>query len=187
MQAEMGDPPESVRERLAEKYGLGDYDVDVLINQGRAVVDYYTDLADACGDAKLAANWVQQDVLRELKERQWSVADYPVAPPALAELLAKVQAKELDTSRGREVLAEMVAGGRSAEQAIAKLGFTAVDEGELVALCRELLEAHPKIVEDLKNGVHKAAGRLIGEAKKRNANINPGQLRELCIELAQSM
>lgn len=188
VRATMGDAPEVVRERLASQYGLGEYDVDVLINQGRDVVDYYTDLADACGDAKAASNWVQQDVLRELKERRLTIAEYPVAPARLAELLAIVKRGELDVSRGREVLAKMVdSGGSAPADAMQALGFSAVDESELVALCRELLEANPKIVADLKNGVQKAAGALIGQAKKKNPNINPGRLREICLELAQSM
>ncbi len=42
----------------------------MLVNQGRGLVDYYVELAGLCGDGKLASNWVQQDVLRTLNERQ---------------------------------------------------------------------------------------------------------------------
>ncbi len=60
-------------------------------------------------------------------------------------------------------------------------------EEELIELCRELLAANPKIVTDIKEGRGKAAGALIGQAKKKNPNVNPGRLMEICLELAQGM
>ena len=64
---------------------------------------------------------------------------------------------------------------------------SAVDESELIELCRTLLTENPKIVADLKEGKQKAAGALIGQAKKQNPNVNPGRFRELCLELAATM
>ena len=86
---------------------------DVLVNQGRALVDYYVELADACGDGKAAANWVQQDVLRTLNER----ADRhrrasPCRPTRWPSCSARSPSGQLTTSRGREVLAEMIASGK---------------------------------------------------------------------------
>jgi aspartyl-tRNA(Asn)/glutamyl-tRNA(Gln) amidotransferase subunit B len=63
-------------------------------------------------------------------------------------------------------------------------GIEQVDDEALVALCRELLAANPKIVADLRAGKPQAAGNLIGQAKKKNPNVNPARFRELCIELA---
>jgi aspartyl-tRNA(Asn)/glutamyl-tRNA(Gln) amidotransferase subunit B len=62
-------------------------------------------------------------------------------------------------------------------------GIEKVDESELVALCQELLAANPKIVDDIKSGRQQAAGNLIGQAKKKNPNVNPGRLREIVLEL----
>jgi len=39
----------------------------------------------------------------------------------------------------------------------------------------------------VKAGKTKAAGSLIGQAKKRNPNVNPGRVREICIELISAM
>ena len=168
-------------------YGITPYDADVLVNQGRAVVDYYVELADRSGDGKMAANWVQQDVLRTLNERQITIDAFAVSAPSLAELLGKVQAGRLTTSRGREVLAEMLASGTSVEAAMKAMGIEEVDQSDLETLCRELLAANPKIVQDVKEGRIKAAASLIGQAKKRNPNVNPGQVRDLCLQLIEKM
>ncbi|MGZ5977117.1 MAG: Asp-tRNA(Asn)/Glu-tRNA(Gln) amidotransferase subunit GatB, partial [Isosphaeraceae bacterium] len=53
------------------------------------------------------------------------------------------------------------------------MGITAVDESELENLCRELLAANPKVVAEVREGKPKGLGQLIGQAKKKNPNVNP--------------
>ena len=187
IRATLGELPAALRTRLETTYGITPYDSDVIVNQGRAVVDYYLELAERLGDGKLAGNWVQQDVLRTLKEQEIGIERFPVSASNLANLIQKVRAGQLETSRGRQVLVEMIASGKTADETMAVMGIAAVDESELVSLCRELLAANPKIVADLKNGVAKAAGSLIGQAKKKNPNVNPNRFREICLELVQDL
>ena len=183
VRASLGELPAQLRARLESIYGLTPYDSDVLVNQGRPLVDYYVELAQRCGDGKAASNWVQQDVLRTLNEKQIPIDQYPVRAEQLAELIGTVLAGKLETSRGREVLAEMVASSRSVAEAMAALGIAEVDESELVQLCEELLAANPKVVAEVKEGKPKGLGALIGQAKKRNPNVNATRVRELCLEL----
>ncbi len=186
VRTQLGELPAALRQRLQTTFGISAYDADVLVNQGRDVVDYYLDLAARTGDGKLAANWVTQSVLRTLNERQLTIADYPVSADRLAELLGKVQAGELDTSRGRQVLEDMLASGRSAEAAMRQLGIVKVDESELEALCRELVAANPKAVADIRAGNAKAAAAFIGQAKKRNPNVDPRRVQEICLRLVRA-
>ncbi|MBN2021364.1 MAG: Asp-tRNA(Asn)/Glu-tRNA(Gln) amidotransferase subunit GatB [Pirellulales bacterium] len=185
--AELGELPSALRMRLQQTFGITPYDADVLVGQGRGVVDYFVKVADGAGDGKAAANWVQQDVLRTLNERQIAIEAFPVAAESLAELLARVAAGQFTTSRGREVLAHMMETGQSLEKATVALGIQQVAPSELEALCRELLDANPRIVEDLKEGRLKAVGALVGQAKRRNPNVNPGQVQETCLRLVQKL
>ncbi|MCE9545690.1 MAG: Asp-tRNA(Asn)/Glu-tRNA(Gln) amidotransferase subunit GatB [Planctomycetia bacterium] len=180
-----GERPAALRSRLEQSYGITPYDSDVLVSQGRDLVQYYLAAADACGDGKLASNWLQQDVLRSLNERGGTIGDFPVGPTALADLLSRVKRNELDTNRARQVFQKMLTEGITAAAAVEALGIKQVDESELIALCRELLAANPKVAEDIRGGNDKAAGALVGQAKKRNPNANPGRVRELCVELAK--
>jgi aspartyl-tRNA(Asn)/glutamyl-tRNA(Gln) amidotransferase subunit B len=186
VRSQLGELPAALRQRMQATYGISAYDADVLVNQGRELVDYYLDLASRTGDGKLAANWVTQGVLRTLNERQVTINDYPVSASRLAELLAKVQAGDVDTSRGREVLEDMLASGRSAADAMAHMGIAKVDESALEALCRELVAANPKAVADIRAGNTKAAAVFIGQAKRRNPNVDPRKVQEICLRLAQT-
>ncbi len=187
VRASLGELPAALRCRLETTYGITPYDSDVLVNQGRALVDYYIELAEILADGKLAANWVQQDVLRTLNEQQIAVAQFPLRPRPLAELIDTVRKGRLTTSRAREVFAEMLAGGKSLDETMLAMGIAAVDESALENLCRELLAANPKVVAEVKEGKPKGLGQLIGQAKKRNPNVNPNRFRELCEELIKRL
>ncbi len=66
------------------------------------------------------------------------------------------------------------------------MGIEQVDDHQLKALCQELLEANPQTIEDVRAGKMKAVGALIGQAKKKNPNVNPNQVRELCLEIIKN-
>lgn len=187
VKSSLGELPAQMRTRLEEKYGIKPYDSDVLVSAGQGLVDYYVELAELVGDGKLASNWVQQDVMRTLNEQKVEPAAFAMRPKQLGELLTAIQKGEIDTSRAREVFLEMVASGKSAAEVMKAQGIEQVDESQLIALCQELIAANPKIVADIQGGKPQAAGNLIGQAKKKNPNINPGRFRELIVELVGKM
>ena len=93
--------------------------------------------------------------------------------------------RDSDTRRARQVLAEMLGSGGSAAEAMKALGIAEVDDSELERLCRDLIEANPKIVAEVRAGKVKAAGALIGQAKQKNPNVNPARVRALCLAMIE--
>lgn len=194
----LGELPATLRGRLESSYGLPAYDADVLVNQGRALVDYYLAVADACGDGKAASNWVTQDVLRVLKERDWTlkqlISERGITAGWLADLIRKTQSGEIPRSQAKQVFDAKVRTvevnvtldikiSDSVEVVAQKLGITKVDDSELTTLCLNLLTANPKIVADVRAGNSKAIGSLIGQAKKENPSVDPNRVREVCLKL----
>jgi aspartyl-tRNA(Asn)/glutamyl-tRNA(Gln) amidotransferase subunit B len=187
IRAGLGELPAALRQRLEATCGLDPYDSDVIVNQGRRFVDYYLELAAAGGDGKRASNWVQQDVLRVLNERGVTIEAFPVPAAALAELLRALSSGDLDSSRAKDAFQQMLDRGVTAAQAMQALGIEKVDQSALVDLCRQLLSENPSIVADVKAGKEKAVGALIGQAKRRNPNAQPNQVRDLCLQLIRQM
>ena len=184
---QLGELPAAIRERLEQQYSISAYTADVIVNQGRLLVDYFEELAGLSGNAVLAGNWIQQDILRMLKEEEMTISQFAVSAVSLAELLTLVDTGQLDHSRGREVLQAMVESGEGVEQAIASLGIEQVDEEALDALCQQLVEESPAVVKDVQAGKQQAVGALVGKARKLNPNVNPGRIREICLELISRM
>ena len=187
VRASLGELPAALRARLEQDYALKPYDAGVLVNQGPATVTYYVTLADTLGDAKLASNWMQQDVSRWLNDNEATIEKFPIEAPRLAALLGKVKRGELETTRARDVFGALLASPKPVDEVMSDLGIAAVDESATIELCRELLAANPKVVADVKSGNDKALGSLVGQAKKKNPNVHPGQVREICLKLIQDM
>jgi aspartyl-tRNA(Asn)/glutamyl-tRNA(Gln) amidotransferase subunit B len=175
--------PQAIRETLQAVHGLAPYDAGVLVNQGRDVVDFFLAAAGVAADAKGVANWVTQDVLRVLKEEGLPISEFPIPAEHLGQMVALVRKGELPGPRSHEVFDLMRTERLSPEAAMEQLGIEEVDSAEIEQLCRELLQANPKTVADLKSGKQQAIGALIGQAKKRNPNIDPSQFREVCLQL----
>lgn len=187
VRGELGELPADIRERLEREYQLPAYDSDVIVNQERAFVDYYLAVADACGDGKQAANWATQEVLRLMNERELAIQGFPVPASALAELLAAIKKGDVPGPRAKEVFACMFDTGCVVGQALERLGIAAVSGDEIEALCRAILADNPRVVADVKAGKTQAAASLIGQAKKRNPNVNPSDVRETCLKLIAGM
>ncbi|MDA1041228.1 MAG: Asp-tRNA(Asn)/Glu-tRNA(Gln) amidotransferase subunit GatB [Planctomycetota bacterium] len=187
VRAAMGEPPAVLRTTLEETWKISAYDADVLVNQGRDLVAYFEELATLVGEGKVASNWMQQDVLRTLNERGGTIGEFPVQPAAVADIISRIAKGDFDTSRGREIFAEVLASGRSVEDVVAAMGIAAVSDDDLITLCQELIAANPKIVADVQGGKEQAAAGLIGQAKKKNPNVNPGKVRQTCLDLIRQL
>ncbi len=180
------DLPAELRIRLVNQYAIPAADAHVIVNQGRSLVDYFIAVAESSGDGKQASNWIQRDVLRHLKESEFTIDNFPVSALALAELIKLVQQDSLDSSRSTDVFECMVADSCSPQQAIKTLGIEKIDGQQLEQLCRELIAANPRVVADVRKGNQKAVGALIGQAKKRSPNANPNLVRQTCLALIAS-
>jgi aspartyl-tRNA(Asn)/glutamyl-tRNA(Gln) amidotransferase subunit B len=172
VRASIGELPAKRRKRFETEYGLSAYDANVLVEQGQDVADYYDAVARSTGEYKVASNWVQQDVLRTIKEKKLSVAEFPVGPEKLADLINRVKGGELNTNQGREVLGKMIETGGSADAIIEAGGYKMVsDRGAIAAAVEAALAANPKAVEDLKGGKKKpeaVKGFLRGQVMKQS-------------------
>ena len=101
--------PAARRHRFQTEHRLSPYDASVIVAQGQSFADYFERVAAACGDAKQAANWVTQDVLREMKERKLPIEEFPIGPDVLASILSKISRRQITTNSGRTVFNEIMA------------------------------------------------------------------------------
>lgn len=179
----LGELPAVTRARLQNQYGLKLYDADVIVNQGPAMIDYFEQVAEHSGDPKKASSWVMQEVMRTVKDRNLDVATFPVPPERLGKLIHEIVDGKLDNTRARDVFEHLLEHDSSVETALAALGIESVDDHALLDLCRDLLEANPQVVEDVKAGKLQAVGALIGKARAKNPNANPQAVRQTLLDL----
>ncbi|HVJ87117.1 MAG TPA: Asp-tRNA(Asn)/Glu-tRNA(Gln) amidotransferase subunit GatB [Caulifigura sp.] len=100
--------PTARSRRLMREYGLSQYDAGVIVGRGKQFADYFETTAKTCGDGKQAANWVTQDVLREMNERSLAIEDFPIEAALLGNLLGRINSGTLTIKGAREVFAEIL-------------------------------------------------------------------------------
>jgi aspartyl-tRNA(Asn)/glutamyl-tRNA(Gln) amidotransferase subunit B len=189
----IGELPAARRDRFESEYGLSPYDANVLVEQGQDVADYYDAVARGTGQYKLASNWIQQDVLRTIKEKKLAVADFPVPPAGLADLINRVQRGELNTNQGREILGRMIETGDPAELIIEMGGYRMVsDRDQIAAAVTAAIAANPQAIDELRRGKKKpeaVKGFLRGQVMKQTGGkANPTLVGELLeVKLAESL
>jgi aspartyl-tRNA(Asn)/glutamyl-tRNA(Gln) amidotransferase subunit B len=183
---EIGESPEGKRRRYIGELGIKPYDAQVIVAQGRGVCDYFDRMVQMGAPARRASAWMQQDVLRYLKEQRVAIDQFPVDAERLAMLLGAIESGKIDTTRGREIFQLMQKSAQlTVEEAIGQLGLESVDQDTLESLCQQLLADNPEVVAKVRQGNAKALGSLVGQARKANPNADPRQVQELCLRLIE--
>jgi aspartyl-tRNA(Asn)/glutamyl-tRNA(Gln) amidotransferase subunit B len=184
----MPELPGAMRERFMRDYGLPEYDAGVL-TQSKATAQYFEACAKACGQAKIAANWVMGEVARRLNQDNLSIDASPVPASALAQIIEQVTKGRISNNGAKQVFEELWSassndGSRQApsvDDIIKDKGLEQIsDSGALEQLVDEVIAANAKSVEEYRAGKEKAFNALIGQAMKASkGKANPAQLTEL--------
>ncbi len=185
--AVLGESPSAARNRLQVSLGLKPYDADVIVSQGKSMVAYFDGLVAGGADPKRSSNWIQQDVMRTLKENDLSVEQFPISAARLSELLRAIDASVVDNTRGKSIFQYLLEHDATIPDAMAALGIVQVDSSEIESLCKELIEENPKVIAEARAGNAKALGSLIGAARKKNANADAKLVRELLQKMIDAM
>jgi aspartyl-tRNA(Asn)/glutamyl-tRNA(Gln) amidotransferase subunit B len=175
--------PEKRRRRFISEYGLPEYDAGVLTAE-RAMADFYEKVAGLVKDPKAASNWMMQDVMRVLNERKISIAELPMTPEGLAELLGLVKQGTINRNTGAEVFSKMLAAGKSAGEIVRSENLAQTsDTSAIEAFVDQAIAANPKTVEDYRGGKKAAFGRLMGEAMKASGGkANPALVKDILLK-----
>jgi aspartyl-tRNA(Asn)/glutamyl-tRNA(Gln) amidotransferase subunit B len=176
--------PAARRRRFMETYALTAYDAD-LLTQGRGLADYFEEAARAYGKPKIVANWVLNELLRELAgDDDRAVAACPIPPAHLVGMLRLIDDGTISGKIAKDVFEKMYRSGETAEAIVGREGLTQVaDEGELAKVVDQVLAAHTKVVEDYKAGKKAALGFLVGQVMKATRGKgNPAVVNRLLAE-----
>ena len=184
VRADLPELPTEKRHRFVEQYGLGHYDANVLADS-RELAAYFEAVVAACGDAKIAANWVQVELLGQLNRGELSLNDCPVSAPALGGLIKRILDNSISGKIAKQVFEAMWQGEGSADEIIAARGLQQVsDTGELEGMVDAVIAANANQVaqylaadEDRRK---KLVGFFVGQVMKLSkGQANPQMVNDL--------
>ena len=172
--------PQAKKQRYMKEWGLSEYDAHQL-SRDQDLAQYFEKTVSFYQEPKRISNWIQAELIRLLNQEPKTIAESPVQPPQLAELVAMVDRGEISGKMGKEVLEGMYAEGKEAEEIIRSRGLRQIsDDSELEKLAERVIADNPKPVEDYRKGKMKAMGFLVGQMMKATrGQANPEKANEI--------
>jgi aspartyl-tRNA(Asn)/glutamyl-tRNA(Gln) amidotransferase subunit B len=171
--------PDEKKHRFMESYGLGAYDASVLIST-RIRADYFETVAND-RDAKLAANWVINELLGILNKDGKSIEDSPISSDNLGKLVGLISDDTISGRIAKDVFAEMYETGKDPEVIVEEKGLKQVtDTGAIEALIDKVIADNMDKVEQYRSGKDKLFGFFVGQVMKvSQGKANPQMVNEL--------
>jgi aspartyl-tRNA(Asn)/glutamyl-tRNA(Gln) amidotransferase subunit B len=181
---EMPELPVTKKARFIEQYALTPYDADVL-TATQALADYFEAAAGDATNVKAIANWVQGSLLAALNNAGKEIADSPVPPERLTELVTLVEDGTLSGKMAKTVFEKMFSTGQPPMKIIETEGMEQItDSAEIERLCREAIEANPEKAEAFRQGNQALMGLFVGQVMKASrGQANPKQVNEILRQL----
>lgn len=180
----------SLRESLPElphsryKRFMKDHDLPqssaLILTSTKPLADYFEDSLEFCTDPKIVANWIINEVLREIGDED-EIDNFQIRPIEISKLLELVQKGSISGKIAKDVFSQMIETKKSAEQIVKEKGLEQIsDEGQLESLVSSLVEKHPDEVKRFREGDKKLLGFFVGQVmKETKGKANPKLINEL--------
>jgi aspartyl-tRNA(Asn)/glutamyl-tRNA(Gln) amidotransferase subunit B len=179
--------PQQKRHRFEQQYGLSAYDAGVLTDS-RPLADYYESVAASAGDAKIAANWVQVELLGQLNRSELDIAQSPVSADQLSGLISRILDNSISGKIAKQVFEAMWNGEGDADEVIEARGLKQVsDSGALEAMVDQVIaDNQPQVAQYLaadEGKRKKLVGFFVGQIMKLSkGQANPQMVNQLLQE-----
>ncbi|MDY7014048.1 MAG: Asp-tRNA(Asn)/Glu-tRNA(Gln) amidotransferase subunit GatB, partial [Cyanobacteriota bacterium] len=174
--SELPELPAQKRDRYESQLSLTPYDARVLTEE-RSTAEYFEAAVAAGANPKQVANWVMGDLAAHVNSAKLtSINEIALTAERLAELVELIENGTISGKIAKEILPELLAQPvDSLEKLIADRGLSQIsDLGELEKIVGEAIAAHPKEVEQFRNGKTKLQGFFVGQVmKKTNGRADP--------------
>ena len=164
IESHMPELPDEKWARFRRDYGLSLYDAFLLIDQ-RATADYFEAVAKG-RDAKLAANWVINELFGRLNKEGKDITSSPVSPDQLGSLVELIADRTISGKIAKDLFEIVWSEGGDPRAIVEQRGMKQVtDLGDIEKTVDEIIAKHPDKVADAKSNP-KAIGWFVGQVMK---------------------
>lgn len=172
-------------ERFVKEYELTDYDAGVL-TASRATADYFEDVAKACGEPKLTANWITGELSSHLNANDLDINESPVNSEMLTGLMKRIADDTISGKIAKQVFEALwqKEGGEeesAADNIIESKGLKQItDSGAIESIIDEIIANNSNQVEQYRGGKEQVFGFFVGQVMKASqGKANPAQVNQL--------
>jgi len=167
-------------DRFVKQYGLSFAEAELIVSD-KSLADYFEEITKLYNKPKEIYNWIQTDVLRELKEKNITISEVKFTPSQFASLLKLVEEAKISLKIAKDIFPELFYKGLDPEKYINDKGLVQIsDNSQLESIVDEVLTEFPKEVEAYKKGKKKLLSFFMGQVmRKTKGQANPRIVTEL--------
>ena len=178
--SKMPELPDQKKQRFIDELGLPATDAAVLTSS-RELAEYFETVTEACGEAKLAANWVTGNLSAKLNQENIAITDAPVTAEMLADVIKRISDKTISGKIAKDVFEAMWNGEGSCDEVIDKKGLKQItDDSAIEAMIDEVIANNPNQLEQYRAGKEQLLGFFVGQVMKASqGKANPAQVNQL--------
>ena len=182
LRASLPEKPSARRKRLQGEWSVPDKEMAAMVNAD--VLDIVEATVNLGADPTKARGWWLGEVSRLANEREVAIADLPISPNDVAEIIDLINRGELTDKLARQVVEGVINNEGKPSEVIAARGFKVVsDDGALLKAIEIACAAMPDVAEKVRNGHLPAAGALIGAVmKETKGQADAAKVRELLLK-----
>lgn len=170
--------PDDKKERLVKDLGLTVYDASVLVSE-KAIADYFEKLADG-RDAKIAANWVINDLLGALNRTGKDIEETPVDPDQLGAIIDLIRDGTISGKIAKDLFEIVLNEGGDPREIVEARGMKQVtDTGAIEKAVDDIIAANPDQVAKVKAKPTMAAWFVGQVMKATGGKANPQAVQAL--------
>jgi glutaminyl-tRNA synthetase len=169
---------EATAKRLREAYQLSGEDA-VLLAESQPLTQFFEEAVKTHANPAGIANWIVNELLRELKEREISALSF--GPKELAELVSLIDDETISGKIAKDVFAEILKSGGSPKAIVEQKGWKQIsDPKQLMPIIDRVVAASPENVARFKEGKGNVFGFFVGQVlKETGGKANPRLVNEL--------
>ncbi len=178
--SELPELPAQRRARYVAELGLPEYDAGIL-TADKDVSDWFEETMKHTKNAKAVSNFIMGEMMRLLSEQEVAITDSKVTPEKLAEIIALIDAKTINTGGGKQVFEAIFIDGGDPKAIVEEKGLAQVsDDSALEGWADEAIANNPKPVEEYKAGNAASINFLMGQVMKASrGKANPGAVMQM--------
>ncbi|WP_109260487.1 Asp-tRNA(Asn)/Glu-tRNA(Gln) amidotransferase subunit GatB [Hyphobacterium indicum] len=178
IKAELPELPADKRKRFVNELGLSEYDASVLAaDKDRA--DYFEVVA-AGHDAKIAANWVNNELFGRLNKEDLGITESPVSAGQLGKLVDLISTDVISGKIAKDVFEILWDEGGDPAEIVEKRGLKQVtDTGAIESVVDQLIAENPEQVTSIEKNP-RALGWFVGQVMKAmQGKANPKAVNDI--------
>jgi aspartyl-tRNA(Asn)/glutamyl-tRNA(Gln) amidotransferase subunit B len=181
LRATIPELPWLVRKRVQDEWGVSDEVMRDLVNNG--VVELVAATVAAGASSESARAWWGNFLVQKANENGVAVADLPITPVQVAQVVKLVDEGKLSNKLARQVVEGVLAGEGEPEAVMTARGLALVRDDSLIqAAVDEALAANADIAEKIRGGKVAAAGAIVGQVMKATkGQADAARVRELVL------